>query len=107
MNITSAACNLGFRGAIGYGSARWAIRGFTKHLYWDMKELGIGVTLLNAAEITGTNYFKDAPGKAGSSSKAKIPALFQLVDRLGLNYNTEQVAAAALDGVEKGWATIH
>merc|ERR1711865_1261675 len=104
MNITSAACNLGFRGAIGYGSARWAIRGFTKHLYWDMKELGIGVTLLNAAEITGTDYFKDAPGKAGGGSKARIPKLFQLVDALGINYSTDQVAAAGFSGVESGWS---
>jgi len=107
LNVTSAASSVGFRGAVGYASARWAMRGFSRQLQYDLKEMGIGVTLLNAAEITGTEYFKDVPGKAGSSSKARIPVLFQLVDRLGLNYTTVQVAAAALDGIEKGWATIH
>jgi len=107
LNVTSAASCVGFRGAVGYASARWAMRGFSRLLVQDLKEFGIGVTHLNAAEITGTEYFKDAPGKAGATSKAKIPDLFQLVDRLGLNYSTAQVAAAALDGVEKGWSTIH
>jgi len=107
MNVSSAACNIGFRGAVGYGSSRWAVRGFTKNLYWDMKELHIGVTLLNAAEITGTEYFKDAPGKAGGSSKAKIPILFQLVDKLGVNYSTEQVAAAGVTAVESGWSVVN
>jgi len=107
LNVTSAASMLGFRGAVGYASARWAVRGFSRLLLQDLKELGIGVTHLNAAEITGTDYFKDAPGKAGGSSKAKIPVLFQLVDKLGLNYSTSQVASAALNGVEAGWATVH
>mmetsp|Transcript_20676 Transcript_20676/g.41989 ORF Transcript_20676/g.41989 Transcript_20676/m.41989 type:complete len:334 (-) Transcript_20676:47-1048(-) len=107
LNVTSAASSLGFRGAVGYGTARWAMRGFSRMLLHDLNELGIGVTHLNAAEITGTDYFKDAPGKAGGSSKAKIPALFQLVDKLGLNYSTHQVAAAALNGVERGWSTVN
>jgi hypothetical protein len=70
-------------------------------------ELGVGVTLLNAAEITGTEYFSDAPGKAGSGSHAKIPALFQLVDSIGLNCTTTQVASAGLDAVERGWSTVY
>jgi len=107
LNVASAACSIGFRGAVGYGAARWAVRGLSKNLYWDLKELGIGVTLLNAAEITGTDYFKDTPGKAGSSSHAKIPSLFQLVDKLGINYNTHQVAAAAVTAVEKGWTSVN
>ena len=44
--------------------------------------------------------------QAGAASHAKIPYLFQLVDGMGLNYTTTQVAAAALDGVEKGWSTV-
>lgn len=107
LNVASAACSVGFRGAVGYGAARWAIRGFSKNLYWDLKEHNIGVTLLNAAEITGTDYFKDAPGKAGSSSHSKIPDLFQLVDKLGLNYNTAQVASAGVTAVENGWTSVN
>ena len=106
VNVTSAASEVGFRGAVGYATARWAMRGFSRMLAQDLKQLGIGVTHLNAAEISGTSYFSDAPGKAGAASHAKIPYLFQLVDGLGLNYTTTQVAAAALDGVEKGWSTV-
>ena len=106
VNVTSAASEVGFRGAVGYATARWAVRGFSRMLAQDLKQLGIGVTHLNAAEISGTSYFSDAPGKAGAASHAKIPYLFQLVDGLGLNYTTPQVAAAALDGVEKGWSTV-
>ena len=73
----------------------------------QVMELGVGVTLLNAAEITGTEYFSNAPGKAGSGSHAKIPALFQLVDSFGLNCTTTQVASAGLDAVERGWSTVY
>ena len=107
MNVASAASELGFRGAVGYGTARWAIRGFSRNLVLDLAPLGIGVTHLNAAEITGTEYFSDAPGKAGRSSRDRIPELFKLVDRLGLNYDTAQVAAAGLDAVENGWSWIN
>ena len=106
LNVTSIASMVGFRGAVGYAAARWAMRGFSYLLTRDVQELGVGVTMLNAAEITGTEYFSDAPGKAGSASKAKMPAIFQLVDRLGLNYSTEQTASAALDAVQAGWSTV-
>jgi len=98
LNVTSAACSLGFRGAVRYA---------TKLLYWDVKELGIGVTLLNAAEITGTDYLKDAPGKADAALKARVPSLFQLVDKLGINYDTSSVAAAGLTAVESGWSVVN
>ena len=107
LNVTSAASEAAFRGAVGYGVARWAMRGFSRMLGWDLAELRIGVTHLDAAEITGTDYFSDAPGKAGAASHAKIPSIFKFVDRLGVNYSTTAVASAAFDGVEKGWATIH
>uniref|UniRef100_A0A7S2TZK3 Ketoreductase domain-containing protein n=1 Tax=Lotharella oceanica TaxID=641309 RepID=A0A7S2TZK3_9EUKA len=54
LNVTSAASHGGIRGAVGYATARWAMRGFSRNLQQDLRELGIGVTLLNAAEIVGT-----------------------------------------------------
>ncbi|KAL1515777.1 hypothetical protein AB1Y20_002393 [Prymnesium parvum] len=106
LNVTSSASLAGFRGAVGYATARWAMRGFSRNLLFDVKELGVGVTLLNAGEIQGTEYFADKAGKAGAASKDKIPMLFKLIDRLGVNYNTEQAAAAGLNAVEAGWATV-
>jgi len=100
LNVTSAASMLGLRGAVAYGSARWAVRGFSRMLKQDLKEYGIGVTLLNPAEITGTSYF------TANGGHDRIPALFQMVDKIGLNYSAAQVASAALDGVEKGWSNI-
>ncbi|EGB09365.1 hypothetical protein AURANDRAFT_6707, partial [Aureococcus anophagefferens] len=52
VNVTSAASEVGFRGAVGYATARWAMRGFSRMLAQDLKQLGIGVTHLNAAEIS-------------------------------------------------------
>ena len=75
VNVTSAASEVGFRGAVGYATARWAVRGFSRMLAQDLKQLGIGVTHLNAAEISGTSYFSDAPGKAGAraAKESEIP----------------------------------
>jgi len=100
MNITSISGFAAFRGAVGYSAARWGVRGFTKNLYWDMKELGIGVTLLSPAEIEGTDYFKTA----GGDSKNRIPALFQLLGKFGLNYSPAATAWAGLNAVENGWS---
>jgi short-subunit dehydrogenase len=104
MNVTSAAGMTAFRGAVGYGASRWGVRGFSKMLYWDLKEHGIGVTLLSPAEIDGTDYFKNAPGKAGGDSHNRIPSLFILVGKLGLNYTTKGVAWAGMNAVENGWS---
>lgn len=100
LNVTSAAGMVAFRGAVGYSTARWAMRGFSKNLYWDVKQLGIGVTLLCPAEIEGTNYFVTA----GEDSHNKIPILFWAVGKLGLNYTTGGTAWAAWNAVENGWS---
>uniref|UniRef100_A0A6U3ES53 Uncharacterized protein n=1 Tax=Lotharella globosa TaxID=91324 RepID=A0A6U3ES53_9EUKA len=102
LNVTSAVSHGGIRGAVGYASARWAMRGFSRNLQQDLRELGIGVTLLNAAEIVGTEYF--AAGNAGASSASRIPSLFQFVGSIpGVNYSTKDTAEAALNAVERGW----
>lgn len=102
LNVTSAASVVGFRGAVTYGTARWAMRGFSQYLRADLAEQGIGVSLLNAAEITGTSYFDNAPGKAGSSSHDRIPWLFHLPIVTAFSGDTHAVARSALSGVERG-----
>ena len=115
---------------VGYGAARWAMRGFSRYLARDLAGTNVGVTLLVPAEVKGTSrcprveirslqaegrldsnaavfrYFADAPGKAGSLSYARIPSLMQAVDGLGLNWSAARVARAALDGVERGDASV-
>lgn len=102
MNVTSAASLQGFRGAVVYGTARWAVRGFSLFSRADLAELGIGVTLLNAAEVADTAYFSDAEGKAGSSSHAKIPWLFQLPMVGWMSYDSSETSKAAWAAVESG-----
>ena len=102
VNVTSAASLAGFRGAVSYGTARWAMRGFSQYLRADLQKLGVGVTLINAAEIGDTAYFSDNAGKAGQESHQRIPSLFQLGLVKRLSYNSQQTATAALRAVEQG-----
>jgi len=58
VNITSAASLTAIRGAVGYGVSRWAMRAFNAYLRADLGEFDIGVTLVCALEIDGTEYFE-------------------------------------------------
>ena len=102
VNVTSAVSLTGLRGAVVYGTARWAVRGLSWQLRADLSELGLGTTLLNASEVTGTAYFADRPGKAGRSSRARIPNLFGLGWIRALSYDADQTANATWNAVERG-----
>jgi NAD(P)-dependent dehydrogenase (short-subunit alcohol dehydrogenase family) len=102
LNVTSVASMAGFRGAVTYGSARWAMRGLSWYLRADLAEFGVGVTLLNANEIGGTSYFDNASGKAGADSHARIPWLFQQWFVTMFNGDSAAAARSALNGVERG-----
>ena len=45
-NMTSASAFMAHPGANGYGSTRWAMRGFTGNLRADLRGTGIRVTLI-------------------------------------------------------------
>jgi len=107
VNVTSATSQVGFQGAVGYGAARWAMRGFSRYLARDVKDLGIGVTLLNASEISDTAYFTNAPGKAGKESHNNIPTMFAIIPKLGLKLTSADVAVATIGAVEQGWKEVH
>jgi len=100
LNVTSLASLGGFRAAVGYGTARWAVRGFSQNLRADLHDAGIGVTLLNAAEIGDTAYF--AADNAGAASHARIPWLFQLPLVRLLSKDSARTASEGLDGIESG-----
>ncbi len=78
------------------------MRAFSEYLREDMKELNIGVTLIAPGEITDSEYFKDTPGKAGSVSKSRIPAIMQLGILQKLNGTSAQCAVAGLQAIEDG-----
>lgn len=48
-------------GALGYGTSRWALRGFTEGLAVDLARTGITVSTVIAAEVE-TEYFRANPG---------------------------------------------
>ena len=102
VNITSAASVVGFRAAISYGTARWAMRGFSQYLRADVADCNIGVTLINAAEIGDTEYFSNTAGKAGDTSHQRIPLLFQLGLVKALSYNSQQTAVAITSSSRTG-----
>lgn len=102
VNVTSVSSLAGFRAAVTYGTARWAMRGFSQYLRADVVDLGIGVTLFNAAEIAGTSYFDNAEGKAGAESHSRIPTLFQTPLVTMFTTDAAQSARVCLAGVETG-----
>ncbi|MFT4621379.1 MAG: short-subunit dehydrogenase [Myxococcota bacterium] len=102
LTVTSAASMSALRGAVVYGTARWGMRGLAWNLRADLAEQGVGVTLLNAAEITDTEYFHDGDGRAGQASHSRLPMLFQHPLMESVSYSSAQTASAAWNAVEAG-----
>lgn len=96
VNITSASAYIPQPGATGYNAARWAMRGFTKSLQGDLRETGIGVTLV-APGAVDTPYFENNPG-----SEDRVPKLAECFRTL----TPDEVAAAIVDGIESGRRTV-
>ncbi|MSO42132.1 MAG: SDR family NAD(P)-dependent oxidoreductase, partial [Solirubrobacterales bacterium] len=71
VNMTSAAALFAFPGAAGYGTARWAMLGFNEHLREDLRETGVGVTLVCPAEVDSP-YFDNNPGSRERVPKAGV-----------------------------------
>eukprot|EP00586_Coscinodiscus_wailesii_P022888 CAMPEP_0172499576 /NCGR_PEP_ID=MMETSP1066-20121228/128238_1 /TAXON_ID=671091 /ORGANISM="Coscinodiscus wailesii, Strain CCMP2513" /LENGTH=310 /DNA_ID=CAMNT_0013273367 /DNA_START=219 /DNA_END=1151 /DNA_ORIENTATION=+ len=95
LNVTSLASVLDMRCMVSYQVARAAMRMFSYSLREDLMECSIGVTCLNAGELSGTEYFV--------TNKVSLPWIFTLSPISALmTMSVEEVAAAALDGVEAG-----
>eukprot|EP00753_Platysulcus_tardus_P019992 PLAT7678.1.p2 GENE.PLAT7678.1~~PLAT7678.1.p2 ORF type:complete len:377 (-),score=143.19 PLAT7678.1:30-1118(-) len=104
--VTSAAAYAGIRGAVGYQTSRWAVRGAVRAVRADLAEAGVGVTLLSPMETTDTEYF--AEGKAGEASRSRIPLLFALPSaKSSVTTTSAAVASDALAGVEAGRREVH
>ncbi|GAB5361331.1 hypothetical protein AAMO2058_000704200 [Amorphochlora amoebiformis] len=103
MNVTSVVGYAGIPGAVGYGAARWAMRGFTRHLRADLRELGIGVTLLTPAEICDTEYFSNKSGCAGEKSYSHMPYIFHLCSTI-FSITSKSAAVSGVNAMEYGWS---
>ncbi len=83
-----------------YNASKFAIRGFTEALRWEMMGSGIGVTSVHPGGIKtnivrSSRFFKDSEGL---TDKDAMIERFETLARL----TPEQAAAIILKGVEKG-----
>ncbi len=92
LNMTSVAAYVNIPGAAGYGTSRWAMRAFSDHLRADLRDTGIGVSLLAPAEVDSP-YFDNNPG-----SRERIPRAGKL---MGKALTEAQVAEHAVRAVER------
>lgn len=91
VNIDSPVPQMPWPGAVGYISARGAMRGFDAGLYADLRKSGIGVTHLVAGKVA-SEYFIHNPG-----AEERLPTATRLVPTL----KPEQVADAICRAVEE------
>jgi uncharacterized protein len=91
VNVNSPASQIPWPGAVGYTSARWAMRGFDAALRADLRQSGIGVTHLVTGKVS-SEYWLHNPGSEG-----QIPAVARLVP----TWKPEQVAEAICGAVER------
>ena len=54
----------------------------------------------------GTSYFNNAPGKAGSNSRSRIPTMFQIVAKI-IPLTTTGAANTGLDAMEAGMKEVY
>jgi len=92
VNVDSPASVIPWPGAVGYVSARWALRGFDAGLRADLRHSGIGVTRMVPGKVS-SDYFLHNPG-----SEQRIPAIARLVPTL----TPEKAAEAICRAVERG-----
>jgi NAD(P)-dependent dehydrogenase (short-subunit alcohol dehydrogenase family) len=91
VTVNSPAGYAAWPGAVGYGAARQAVRGFTDALAADLRGTGIGVTAVVAGHVD-SEYFAHNPG-----SLERMPAIDRVVRRL----NPGDVAEAICRGVQR------
>lgn len=96
VTVTSAAAFVPWPGATAYTTARWAMRGFSGALRADLRETGIGVSLV-AATAVESPYWEHNPG-----SRERLPAIGRLFGTLA----PADVARAIVRAVETERSTV-
>lgn len=90
VNVNSPVSEWAWPGAIGYGAARWGLRGFDECLAADLRGTGVGVTSVVAGRVD-SDYFDVNPGALD-----RLPSLERYFRRL----TPEDVAGMVCRGVE-------
>ncbi|KOV88916.1 SDR family oxidoreductase [Nocardia sp. NRRL S-836] len=91
VNVNSPVSRLPIPGAVGYQSARWALRGLTASLRLDLRGTGVGVSEVVPGKVS-SEYFANNPG-----AEERIPAIARLIPTV----TPERVATAIVDAVRK------
>jgi len=88
VNVNTPAAFAPWPGALGYASARWAVRGFTEALRVDLRGTGIGVSQVVPGKVSSA-YFDHNPG-----AEARIPRIGRLIRTLTPEQAGEAIAGA-------------
>jgi 3-dehydrosphinganine reductase len=91
VNVSSAAAYLALFGYSSYAPSKWAVRGLTDTLRYELKHLGIRVTLVMPPDT-------DTPSLA--HEKKIRPAELDIISGSGTVYPPEKVAGDILAGIE-------
>jgi uncharacterized protein len=92
VNVNTPISRITWPGAIGYASARWAMRGFSEALRADLAGTGLRITEVVPAKVS-SEYFAHNPG-----AEERIPGISRLFPTL----TPEQTARAIVRGIERG-----
>lgn len=96
VTVNSGVSRAVWPGAVGYASARWALRGLDLALKSDLRGSGVGTTELVLGTVS-SNYFANNP-----DSEDKLPRIARMVPTV----TPEQVAVAACRAVERRRGTV-
>ena len=96
VTVNSGVSRAVWPGAVGYASARWALRGLDLALKSDLRGSGVGATEVVLGTVS-TDYFTNNPG-----SEDKLPKIARMVPTV----TPEEVADALCKGVERGSGTV-
>jgi NADP-dependent 3-hydroxy acid dehydrogenase YdfG len=88
VNVNTPVSALPWPGAVGYGSARWGVRGFTATLRADLRGTGVGVTEIVPAKVS-SDYFENNPG-----AEERIPSVAKVMKTLTPEECGEMIARA-------------
>jgi uncharacterized protein len=96
VTVNSGVSRAVWPGAVGYASARWALRGLDLALKSDLRGTGVGATEIVMGTVS-SSYFENNPG-----SEEHLPKIARMVPVI-----TPAAAAEAIcRGIERGRSTV-
>jgi uncharacterized protein len=96
VTVNSGISRAVWPGAVGYASARWALRGLDLALKSDLRGSGVGATEIVMGTVS-SDYFANNPG-----SEENLPKVAKMVPVI----TPAQAAEAIVRGIERGRGTV-